>query len=391
MRTSNRKLLGCLVVAAAGFVWSQAAAQERGGRGPGGTEVRGAVKSVDATGMKITIAVPPGRDEGRDAPHKETTFSLAKDVEVAVGSSFGRGASVFREGKLNQLLPGTMVSLTLTADKKTVDSILAEEPTVHGKIKSVDAGKNTITVLSGGGRGSREQPQDGEEHTYTVDKDAEIVVDEGRGRFFAVKEIKLADLAEGALVTMRLSLDKKSVHNILAEGPTIAGTIKELDAGKKTFTLVVRAPRGDDAGETVTVNVPEGTLILLDDGRGRRLSIKAGKLADVPVGAAAVVRLTPDQQFATTVRVQGPTLAGVLKSVDAAKGNITIAIPRGRGEDPEEKSLNLAKNIRTIIDGREANLADLKITEDGPAVQLRMSLDQKTVQAIMTSTGGGRR
>jgi len=391
MQTSNRKLLGCLVVAAAGFVWSQAAAQERGGRGPGGTEVRGAVKSVDAAGMKITIAVPPGRDEARDAPHKETTFSLAKDVEVAVGSSFGRGAGVFREGKLSQLLPGTMVSLTLTADKKTVDSILAEEPTVHGKIKSVDAGKNTITVLSGGGRRSREQPQDGEEHTYTVDKDAEIVVDEGRGRFFAVKEIKLADLAEGALVTMRLSLDKKSVHNILAEGPTIAGTIKELDAGKKTFTLVVRAPRGDDAGETVTVNVPEGTLILLDDGRGRRLSIKAGKLADVPVGAAAVVRLTPDQQFATTVRVQGPTLAGVLKSVDAAKGNITIAIPRGRGEDPEEKSLNLAKNIRTIIDGREANLADLKITEDGPAVQLRMSLDQKTVQAIMTSTGGGRR
>src|SRR5262249_55194900 len=211
-----------------------------------------------------------GRDEGRDAPHKEATFSLAKDVEVAVGSSFGRGAGVFREGKLSQLVPATMVTLTLTSDKKTVDSILAEEPIVHGKIKSVDGGKNTITVLSGGGRGSREQPQDGEEHTYTVDKNAEVVVDEGRGRFLAYKEIKLGGPAERALVRMILSLDKKTVHNILAEGPTVSGTVKELDAGKKTVTLVVRAPRGDDAGETVTVNVPEGTLILLDDGRGRR-------------------------------------------------------------------------------------------------------------------------
>src|SRR5262245_39932231 len=249
MGTAYRRLWGCFLVAAAVVAANMVAAQERGGRGAGGIEIRGAVKAVDVAGMKITITVPPGRDAGRDAPHTESTFSLAKHVEVALGTSFGRGSGVFREGKLNQLLPGTMVSLTLTADKKTVDSILAEEPTVHGKIKSVDAGKNTITVLSGGGRGSREQPQEAEEHTYTVDKDAEIVVDEGRGRFFAVKEIKLADLAEGALVTMRLSLNKKSAHNILAEGPTIAGTIKELDASKKTFTLVVRAPRGDDAGE----------------------------------------------------------------------------------------------------------------------------------------------
>jgi hypothetical protein len=349
------------------------------------------VKAVDAAGLKITIAVPPGRDAGRDAPPTETTFALAKDVEVALGSGgFGRGAGFFREGKLNQITPGTMVSLTLTADKKTVDSILAEEPTVHGKLKSVDAGKNTITILVGA-RGGREREASEEEQSFSVAKDAEIVMDEGRGRFFAVKEIKLADLAEGALVTLRLSLDKKSAHHILAEGPTLAGTIKELDAGKKTLTLTVRPPRGDDAGETVTVNVPEGTLILLDDGRGRRLSIKAGKLADVPVGAAAMVRLTPDQQFATSVRVQGPTLAGLLKSVDAAKGTITVAIPKGRGEDPEEKSLNLSKNVRTIVDGNEAQLADVKITEDGPAVQLRLSLDQKTVQAIMTSTGGGRR
>jgi len=378
MSASKRWLSGCLLAAAVVFAMNQVIAQDRGGRGPGGAEIRGAVKSVDVAGMKITIAVPAGRDAGRDAPPTETTYPLAKDVEVALGAAFGRGGGgVFREGKLAQLIPGTMIALSLAADKKTVDSILAEEPSVRGKLKSVNAAKNSITVHLHGN--SREQA-DGEEHSYAVAKDADIVVDEGRGRFFAVKEIKLTDLSEGALVTLRLSLDKKVVHNILAEGPTFSGTIKELDAGKKTLTLVVRPPRGDDAGETMTVNVPEETLIFLDDGRGRRLSLKSGKLADVPVGAAAVVRLTADQHFATSLRVQGPMLGGLLKGLDAAKGTITIALPKSRGEDPEEKSLNLAKNARVIIDGNDAK----------PAVQLRLSLDQRTVQAIMTSTRGGR-
>ena len=391
MRTGNRKLWICFLAVAAAFVMSRAPAQDRGGRGPGGTEVRGTVKTVDTAGMKITIAVPPARDAGRDAPATETTFSLAKDVEVALGSGFGRGGEFFREGKLSHLVPGTMVSLTLAGDKKTVDSILAEEPILRAKLKSVDAGKNTLTVLVAGRGGREREAAREEERTFPVAKDAEIVADEGRGRFFALKEIKLADLTEGALLTLRLSLDKKTVHNVLAEGPTLSGAIKELDARKKTLTLTIREARGDDAGETMTVTVPEGTLILLDDGRGRRLSIKPGKLADVPVGGVAVIRLTVDQQFATSVRVQGSTLAGLLKGVDETKGNITIAIPKGRGEDPEEKTLKLAKKVRTIIDGRDAKLADLKITDDGPQVQLRMSLDQKSVQAIMTSTGGGRR
>jgi hypothetical protein len=68
MRIGNRKLWICFLAVAAVFVMSRAAAQERGGRGPGGTEVRGTVKTVDTGGMKITIAVPPPRDAARDAP-----------------------------------------------------------------------------------------------------------------------------------------------------------------------------------------------------------------------------------------------------------------------------------------------------------------------------------
>jgi|SRR6516225_9192048 len=89
MGTANRRLWGCFLVAAAVLAANMVAAQERGGRDPRGTEIQEAVKAVDVAGMKITIAVPPGRDAGRDASPTETTFSLAKDVEVALGTSFG--------------------------------------------------------------------------------------------------------------------------------------------------------------------------------------------------------------------------------------------------------------------------------------------------------------
>ena len=54
------------------------------------------------------------------------------------------------------LLPGTMVHLFLSADQKTVDAVIAEEPTAHGVIKAVDVKKNTLTVTVGGG-GARDR------------------------------------------------------------------------------------------------------------------------------------------------------------------------------------------------------------------------------------------
>jgi hypothetical protein len=330
---------------------------------------------VDATAGTIAVTV----GEGRDAPPTEKAFSLAKNVEVAIDGSGGMGrGGLFKEGKLSDLAAGVRIALTLSADQKTVESILAETPTVRGQLKAVDAAKKTLTIGQTAGR-----DQAGEDKTYSLAADAEVAVDDGRGRRLSLKEAKLTDLAPGAQVTARLSIDMKQVQFVMAEGPTYSGMIKAIDPAKKTLTLTIRPPRGDDAGEEKPLMVSGDAVVLLDDGKGRRLSVKEVKLSDVPAGAAAIVKLSVEQTFVMSLRAEGPTVTGMLKVVDPEKGTIVITIPKGRGEDPEEKTLTLANDARIVIDDTESKLSNLKVGDNPPYVQARLSLDQGTVQLLM--------
>src|SRR5262249_49748643 len=103
-----------------------------GGREAPRPEVRGGVEGVDAGAGTLTLTIGEGR-----GPTTEKTFSLAKDAEVAVGSTFGRGG-LYKPGKLGDLAAGVLVSLTLTADQKSVDTIVAEGPMVRGQLTAVD-------------------------------------------------------------------------------------------------------------------------------------------------------------------------------------------------------------------------------------------------------------
>ncbi len=355
--------------------------QREGGKRGGSQqqEVRGTVKSVDVKAATITVSMGGGR--GTDPVEK--MYPLAKDVEVAVGSGGGGRlsgpAGLLKEGKLTDLAEGITVSLTLAADQKTVESILAEEPTIRGLLKSVDFKKNTLT-LSRPTRGRGEAVD--EEQTYTVATNADITLDTGRGLRHSVREGQLTDLASGAIVTLRLSLDRMTVLSVVAEGSTISGLIKAIDPSKRTVTVTVRTARGDDAGEEQTLTIAKDALVVVDDGKGRRLSLKEAKLADVPVGAAVSMKLSADQTVVMQCRAEGPTLSGILKVTDADKGTITIIMGRGRGEDGEEKTVVLAKNARITLDGKEAKLADLKPGDMPPHIQLRLSLDQKTAQSV---------
>lgn len=368
MGTKLRNRGAWLLVVAVGLGLAARAAGQ--GREPARPEVRGMVKSVAAGSITVTIG------EGRE-PAAEKSFALAKDAEVAIGLASGR-SGYFKEGKLADVSAGTRVSLTLSPDQKTVVSLLAEGPMVRGQIKAVDATKNTLTISQSAGREAA-----AEEKMYNVATDAEIAADDGRGRRFSIKEVRLGELTQGAIVTAWLSLDRSTVQAMMAEGPSLFGTIKAIDAGKKTITVVVRQPRGDDAAEEKTMVLASDAVVLLDDGRGRRLSVKECKLGDVPVGTAAVVRLSVDQTLATQLRAEGPMLFGMLKAVDPGKGSLTIAIPRGRGDAPDEKTLPVAKDARISIEGKESRLGDLKATDDGPFIQLRLSLDQKTIQSVV--------
>jgi hypothetical protein len=77
---------------------------------------------------------------------------------------------------------------------------------------------------------------------------------------------------------------------------------------------------------------------------------------------------------------------GLLKSVDADKHTVTFAVPKGRGEAPEEKTLAVAKDARIALDGAATTLGNLKAGDNGPFLQLRLGLDQKTVQSLIAQS-----
>lgn len=354
-------------------------------RGVARPEIRGVVKSVDATAGMITVVLAEGRAGAAERTAAvERSYPVAKTAEVVVGAGAGRGIYfVAKEATLAELAAGATVTLTLTADQAVVESIVAEGPVVRGQVKAVDASKNTLTVSVAGS--TREQPID--DKTYTLTPDIEISVDDGRGRRFSIKEGKLADVAAGATVTLRLSLDQKQVVSLQAEGPMLFGVVKSLDVSKNLLTLSLGPSRDGVGGGERILELASNATVLLDDGKGRRLSIKEGKPSDIPVGSAANVRLSADQRFATVLRVGGPSLPALIKAVDSANGTVTVATRVGRGENPEEKTLPVAKDARIVLDGNESKLADIKVFDNGPFAMLRLSLDQKSVQSIQTGLG----
>lgn len=73
--------------------------------------------------------------------------------------------------------------------------------------------------------------------------------------------------------------------------------------------------------------------------------------------------------------------------MNSANESVTIATPVGHGENPEEKTLPVAKDARIALDNNESTLADIKIIDNDPFAMLRLSLDQKSVKSIQTRQG----
>ena len=78
-----------------------------------------------------------------------------------------------------------------------------------------------------------------------------------------------------------------------------------------------------------------------------------------------------------------PGVFDIVKTVDSAKNTVTLILRPGRGDTPaEEKTYNVAKDARIVLEGKEGKLADLKAGDDGAQVWMKLSLDQKAVQSI---------
>lgn len=227
--------------------------------GEGIALVSGVVKAVDADKNTITVADLAGK-----VP--ETTYEVSKTASVYIDG---------KAGKLAAVPVAAHVTLNLSGDKRTVRSIQAGGPHIAGVVlKSVDAGKNTVTVADLAGKVP--------ETTYEVAKTASVYIDGKPG--------KLAGVPVDAHITLSLSVDQKTALRVDAVGPQVLGTVKAVDAAKNSLTVTNKL--GDQ-----TFDVGKDATIVVDG--------KPGKLADLKEGMEVDLRLTVDKKTVVSITAGG--------------------------------------------------------------------------------------
>jgi RNA polymerase sigma factor (sigma-70 family) len=320
-----------------------------------GPTIQGTLKTADATQNTITAAVAQTKGE----PATDKTFAVAPSAHLFIDDGLVHDKSKpAKAPRLADLPAGVMVFLKLSADRKVVGSIRAEGQTVHGVVKAVDRGKNTITItISTKGEADVER-------TFPVAKAAQVSVDDGKLK----KKVKptdaprLADVPVGAHVTLRLALDGKSVVAGWAEGANVYGTVKAVEAAKNTLTLHDKQVR---EGKIYRV-LPHATVYLDDQA-------EAKKLSDVPVGSVVNLKLLAGKETAREIRAYGPTVEG---RVVGNAGQDAISLRNKEGD----KTFAIARGARIVID--EQGLGKLTDLIDGTVVRVRLSVDQAVALEI---------
>lgn len=156
-----------------------------------------AIQTVDANGTLTVVDVSDDDDVAPGAPRQ---VQLAPDAIVRLG-----GLPADRI----DLKPGLRVPLELAGNGKTVNAIEADvDPRliVRGEVAAVDSAANVLKVTT------ENENDEAVELSLVVASDALIELDGRR--------VKLAELAPGAAVELRLTEGKPQVRAIRAEGRT---------------------------------------------------------------------------------------------------------------------------------------------------------------------------
>jgi len=319
---------------------------------------QGVLKSVDLANNTIVVLVAMTKRE----PAVEQTFQIAPSTRISVDDSVDKIKKP-ATNKLSDLSAGAQVTLRLSGDKKTVGSIRAQGQVHSGTLKALDAAKNTITVGDG---------KNGDK-TFDLAKDVTVSIDGGKGGKVPQQPGKLADLTIGAVVTLKLSLDQKMVVAVIAEGASINGVLKAVDAAKSSIT-VTTAVKGEPEVER-TFEVAKDARITIDDKPAKGEQVN---LADLPVNARVAIKLSADMKTVVAIHAAGADVSGTLKG-NAGNNQLTI------GNKGGDQIYNLAANVQVILDdARKGTLADLV---DGTVVHARLSVDQKEITGTIRAEG----
>lgn len=231
-----------------------------------GPTLSGVVGAVDAGKGTITLEV---REDPGQKKVTEKTFTLPRDVKITLEHGIIKET---KAGQVSDLTPGTPVGAILSADGKTVVSLHVRGGSLQGSVKAADAGNRTLTITFKDKGGL-------EEKTVELMKDAKIIVNDGIGKKGdAPKLAKFEDLTEGTPVMVQLSgQDRKKAVSVLASGPTYNGSVKGVDTGNNSITIIVKE---------------DGNLVEKSFFVAKEAKVDGGKLEDLAADTAVAVRLS---------------------------------------------------------------------------------------------------
>lgn len=181
-------------------------------------------------------------------------------------------------------------------------------PVANGTIKGVDAGKGTITVSTPTKGGNVK------EATYPLEKDARVYLDG--------KEAKLEDLKIGYQVGVKLTADGTKAVGVGAEGPTLTGELKALDAAK--HTVQVKVTTYPDPTDKTKTGSEDKSLKLADDVKVMVEGQKKATLEDLKTGASVAVRISADGE--RVIAISSP----------AKRASDGVKKPEKPGTDPKK-------------------------------------------------------
>lgn len=250
-----------------------------------GPSIRGTVQKVDAGKKSLTVLV----QASKEGTGTEQTYDV-KDAVVYFEDAKAEKAPP-KQRSLGELTEGLVVNLRLSLDQKAVHIIAVQLPTAHGAVRSVDATKRQVTVVSKNKDGSEQ------EQTFAVAPDAKVLLAaEDKG---GAKELSLGQLREKLPVRLRLSADKQTVTGIQVEQPSSSGVVQAVAAAKHSITVEVGGKKGVRGGMVVTYTVEKDAPIVIDG--------KTAQLADVKQGMMITLRLSAVDGGVIGGRVEGKT------------------------------------------------------------------------------------
>jgi ferric-dicitrate binding protein FerR (iron transport regulator) len=304
----------------------------------------GQIKAIDEKGGIIILA---------DMRNQERKLPVIKDVMVFVDG---------QRAKLGDLTTGKTVVLRLDREGKTVQvvnvmNVRRPLRLLSGVVSEVKGSKLTVSF-------DRRDAKN--ERTFDVGESVKVFVD--------AKPAKPADLAKGMMVQLGQD-DKEVLVTVRAEGPSVGGKVKEISAEKITLQV-----RREDASYVLS----PGTMVIIDR--------KPGKWADVKAGMDVSLKLSVDRKTVLVLRAEpsregwSPYVRGQIKTIDARANTITLMIAAARAgvRVNQERTFTLGKQVRVIIDGRPASVADLKV---GTEVTLTVDREGKTIHRISVQGG----